>query len=408
MNNKKNLIVGQSGGPTAVINSSLYGVVKESLAHPDRIEHVYGMINGIEGFLKDMILDFSEVLSEEELEYLKNTPGAYLGSCRCKLPEDLSDPVYPKLFCKFENLNIGYILYIGGNDSMDTVSKLSRYAAMSGSDILILGEPKTIDNDLILTDHTPGFGSAARYVATTVREIVTDASVYDQKAVTIVEIMGRDAGWLTASSALARKTANDNPYLIYLPEADFSTEQFAQVVQNPLEESPSVVVCVSEGIHDADGTLICEYDRSAGLDSFGHKMLSGCGKYLENLLRSQLNVKARSVELNVCQRCSSMIQSKTDQQEAVMAGRYGVNAILKGETGKMIAFARENNSTYQSSCCLEDVNQICNQTKSVPTSWIAHSGTDITEEFLNYARPLIQGTVEVPMGEDGLPLFLSR
>lgn len=291
---------------------------------------------------------------------------------------------------------------------MDTVSKLSRYAAMSGSDILILGEPKTIDNDLILTDHTPGFGSAARYVATTVREIVTDASVYDQKAVTIVEIMGRDAGWLTASSALARKTANDNPYLIYLPEADFSTEQFVQDVQNAFEKSPSVVVCVSEGIHDADGTLICEYDRSAGLDSFGHKMLSGCGKYLENLLRSQLNVKARSVELNVCQRCSSMIQSKTDQQEAVMAGRYGVNAILKGETGKMIAFARENNSTYQLSCCLEDVNQICNQTKSVPTSWIAHSGTDITEEFLNYARPLIQGTVEVPMGEDGLPLFLSR
>lgn len=408
MNNKKNLIVGQSGGPTAVINSSLYGVVKESLAHADEIEHVYGMINGIEGFLKDTLFDFSEGLSEEELEYLKTTPGAYLGSCRYKLPEDLTDPVYPELFSKFEKLNIGYVLYIGGNDSMDTVSKLSRYAAISGSNILVLGEPKTIDNDLILTDHTPGFGSAARYVATTVREIVTDASVYEQKAVTIVEIMGRDAGWLTASSALARKTADDNPYLIYLPEVDFSTEQFIQDVQHAFEKSPSIVVCVSEGIHDANGTLICEYDRSAGLDSFGHKMLSGCGKYLENLLRSQLNVKARSVELNVCQRCSSMIQAWTDQQEAIMAGRFGVNAILNGETGKMISFVREKDHPYQLSCHLEDVNQICNQTKSVPTSWISANGADVTEEFISYARPLIQGTVTVPMGEDGLPRFIYR
>lgn len=405
---KKNAIVGQSGGPTAVINASLFGVVQEALNHEEACGTVYGMINGIEGLLNGTVMDMKPLRSSGELELIRTTPGAYLGSCRYRLPDDPEDEVYPRIFKRFEEYNIGFFFYIGGNDSMDTVSKLSRYAAMSGSDILILGEPKTIDNDLILTDHTPGFGSAARYVATTVREIVTDASVYDQKAVTIVEIMGRDAGWLTASSALARKTANDNPYLIYLPEADFSTEQFVQDVQNAFEKSPSVVVCVSEGIHDADGTLICEYDRSAGLDSFGHKMLSGCGKYLENLLRSQLNVKARSVELNVCQRCSSMIQSKTDQQEAVMAGRYGVNAILKGETGKMIAFARESNSTYQLSCCLEDVNQICNQTKSVPTSWIAHSGTDVTEEFLNYARPLIQGTVEVPMGEDGLPLFLSR
>ncbi len=406
--NKKNLIVGQSGGPTAVINSSLYGVVSESLAHPDRIEHVYGMINGIEGFLNDTFLDFSDTLSSSELELLKTTPGAYLGSCRYKLPEDLEDPVYPKLFAKFDQLNIGYVMYIGGNDSMDTVSKLSRYAQKTNSSILVLGEPKTIDNDLILTDHTPGFGSAARYVASTVREIVTDASVYEQKAVTIVEIMGRDAGWLTASSVLARKKAGDNPYLVYLPESDFSTEQFIQDVEKSFSKSSSVVVCVSEGIHDADGKLICEYDRSAGLDSFGHKMLSGCGKYLENLLRIRLGIKARSVELNVCQRCSATLQSQTDQQEAVTAGRFGVNAILSGETGKMISFVRENNVPYQLNCGLEDVNLICNQTKSVPASWITPDGTDLTEEFLSYVLPLIQGTVEVPMGEDGLPLFVYR
>lgn len=405
---KKNLIVGQSGGPTAVINSSLYGVVSEGLSRKDEIGNVYGMVNGIEGFLNDSILDFSEALPGDKLEYLKTTPGAYLGSCRYKLPEDLNDPVYPKLFEKFASLNIGYFFYIGGNDSMDTVSKLSRYAEKIGSDILVLGEPKTIDNDLILTDHTPGFGSAARYVASTVREIVVDANVYEKKAVTIVEIMGRDAGWLTASAALARKYEGDNPFLIYLPETDFDVDQFLADIQASFEKSPSVVVCVSEGIHDASGKLICEYDSDVGCDSFGHKMLSGCGKYLENLLRDRLGVKARSVELNVCQRCSSMAISKTDQEEAVMAGRFGVNAALKGETGKMISFVRESSQPYRLTCGLEDVNKICNQTKTVPLSWITDNGSDLTEEFLNYALPLIQGTVEVPMGEDGLPAFVYR
>ena len=222
---KKNLIVGQSGGPTAVINSSLYGVVSEGIKQ-EEIEHVYGMINGIEGFLKGTILDFEEALPGEKLKYLTYTPGAYLGSCRYKLPESLEDPVYPELFRKFEEMNIGWFFYIGGNDSMDTVSKLSRYAAMIGSDIRIIGEPKTIDNDLVHTDHTPGFGSAARYVASTVREITLDANVYEKKSVTIVEIMGRHAGWLTAASALARKYTGDNPLLIYLPETAFDTEEF--------------------------------------------------------------------------------------------------------------------------------------------------------------------------------------
>ena len=253
---KKNLIVGQSGGPTAVINSSLYGVVSEGLRHPEQIQHIYGMVNGIEGFLAGTVLDFATALPGSSLEKLKTTPGAYLGSCRYKLPESLEDPVYPRLFQKFREMNIGWFFYIGGNDSMDTVSKLSRYAAQIGSDIRIIGEPKTIDNDLVHTDHTPGYGSAARYVASTVREITTDANVYEKKSVTIVEIMGRHAGWLTAASALARKYVNDNPLLIYLPETAFDQEAFLHAVEKSFEKNCNVVVCVSEGIHDAYGTFI--------------------------------------------------------------------------------------------------------------------------------------------------------
>ena len=405
---KKNLIVGQSGGPTAVINSSLYGVVSEALAHPEEIEHVYGMVNGIEGFLNGTTLEFTEALPGEKLEMLKNTPGAYLGSCRYKLPESLDDEVYPKLFAKFEEMNIGYFFYIGGNDSMDTVSKLSRYAEKVGSDIIVLGEPKTVDNDLVLTDHTPGFGSAARYVATTVREITIDANVYEKKSVTIIEIMGRHAGWLTAASVLARKYVGDNPLLIYLPEVAFDENEFLAKVEAAFEKNCNVIVCVSEGIHDKEGTFICEYDSSVGVDNFGHKMLAGCGKYLENLVRSRLGVKARSVELNVSQRCSSTMMSAADQQEAVMAGKFGVQAALKGETGKMISFVRESDAPYKLVCGLEDVNEICNKEKGVPLEWITEGGSDIGPEFIEYAAPLVQGTVNVPMGEDGLPAFAYR
>ena len=405
---KKNLIVGQSGGPTAVINSSLYGVVSEALAHPEEIEHVYGMVNGIEGFLNGTTLEFTEALPGEKLEMLKNTPGAYFGSCRYKLPESLDDEVYPKLFAKFEEMNIGYFFYIGGNDSMDTVSKLSRYAEKVGSDIIVLGEPKTVDNDLVLTDHTPGFGSAARYVATTVREITIDANVYEKKSVTIIEIMGRHAGWLTAASVLARKYVGDNPLLIYLPEVAFDENEFLAKVEAAFEKNCNVIVCVSEGIHDKEGTFICEYDSSVGVDNFGHKMLAGCGKYLENLVRSKLGVKARSVELNVSQRCSSTMMSAADQQEAVMAGKFGVQAALKGETGKMISFVRESDAPYKLVCGLEDVNEICNKEKGVPLEWITEGGSDIGPEFIAYAAPLVQGTVDVPMGEDGLPAFAYR
>lgn len=407
---KMNLIVGQSGGPTAVINSSLYGVVSEGLAHSDEIGEVYGMVNGIEGFLEDRILNFREALPGDKLEYLKHTPGAYLGSCRYKLPESLEDPVYPLLFEKFEKLNIGWFFYIGGNDSMDTVSKLSRYAAKINSPVRVIGEPKTIDNDLVNTDHTPGYGSAAKYVASTVREIVLDASVYEKKSVTIVEIMGRHAGWLTAAGVLARKYEGDNPRYIYLPESDFDTENFLKDIEKALEKDCCVVVCVSEGIHDADGTFICEYDSSVGTDTFGHKMLAGCGKYLENLVRERLGVKARSVELNVSQRCSASLISAADQQEAVAAGRFGVQAALDGVTGKMVSFIRrtEADGTRRMECGLEDVNAICNEEKTVPADWIINNGSDVSEKFLQYVLPLVQGRVEVPLGEDGLPVFVYR
>lgn len=407
---KKNLIVGQSGGPTAVINSSLYGVVSEGLRHPEQIQHIYGMVNGIEGFLAGTVLDFATALPGSNLEKLKTTPGAYLGSCRYKLPESLEDPVYPRLFQKFSEMNIGWFFYIGGNDSMDTVSKLSRYAAQTGSDIRIIGEPKTIDNDLVHTDHTPGFGSAARYVASTVREITIDANVYEKKSVTIVEIMGRHAGWLTAASALARKYKDDNPLLIYLPETTFDQEAFLKAVEKSFEKNCNVIVCVSEGIHDAEGTFICEYDSSVGTDTFGHKMLAGCGKYLENLVRSRLGVKARSVELNVSQRCSVSMMSATDQMEAVTAGNFGVQAALNGETGKMVSFLRETGTdgSYSMKCSLEDVNAICNEEKTVPADWITADGSDVTQDFLDYTAPLIQGTVEIPLGTDGLPDFVYR
>lgn len=407
---KKNLIVGQSGGPTAVINSSLYGVVSEGIAHSDEIGEVYGMVNGIEGFLEDRILNFREALPGEQLDYLKHTPGAYLGSCRYKLPESLEDPVYPLLFEKFEEMNIGWFFYIGGNDSMDTVSKLSRYAAQTGSSIRVIGEPKTIDNDLVHTDHTPGYGSAAKYVASTVREITLDASVYEKKSVTVIEIMGRHAGWLTAASALARKYKGDNPFFIYLPESAFDTEKFLKDVESAFEKNCNVVVCVSEGIHDVDGTFICEYDSSVGTDTFGHKMLAGCGKYLENLVRDRLGVKARSVELNVSQRCSASLISAADQKEAVSAGRFGIQAALNGETGKMVSFVRRQaeDGSYQMECGLEDVNLICNEEKEVPAEWITENGSDVSDEFIKYVTPLVQGSVNVPLGEDGLPVFVYR
>lgn len=404
----KNIIVGQSGGPTAVINGSLYGVVSEGLKKADCFGKVYGMVNGIEGFLNDQVLDMAGIAATGELELVRTTPGAFLGSCRFKLPEDLTDAVYPTLFQKFEERNIGYFFYIGGNDSMDTVSKLSRYAAQVRSDIRFIGLPKTIDNDLVETDHTPGFGSAAKYVATTVREIAIDASVYDnKKSVTIVEIMGRHAGWLTAASVLARKFEGDNPVLVYLPEVAFDQNAFIEKVRASLETTPNLVVCISEGIHDGKGTFICELASDVGVDSFGHKMLTGSGKYLENLIKEKLGVKVRSVELNVSQRCSSACLSKTDLDEAVASGAYAVHAARNNETGKMISFRRHPDAPYALTYETADVNIICNQEKGVPLDWITNDGSDLSDAFEAYARPLIQGHVDIPV-KDGLPDFAYR
>jgi len=403
----KNVIVGQSGGPTAVINASLYGVAAEALKKND-FEKVYGMINGIEGFIANQVMDLQPLQKSGELELIKTTPGSFLGSCRYKLPEDLNDPVFPKIFQRFEEYNIGYFFYIGGNDSMDTVSKLSRYAAGINSDIRVIGVPKTIDNDLVETDHTPGFGSAAKYVATTVREVSIDASVYDnKKSVTIVEIMGRHAGWLTAASVLARKFEQDNPVLIYLPEVAFDQDAFIEKVSSCFETTPNLVVCISEGINDGKGTFICEYASDVGVDNFGHKMLAGSGKYLENLVKEKLGVKVRSIELNVNQRCSSSCLSATDLEESAQAGSFGVNAALNGETGKMICFNRNSDSPYQMTCGTADVNIICNKEKTVPLEWITNDGSDVSAEFIKYAKPLVQGQVEVPMKE-GLPNFAFR
>ena len=404
----KNIIVGQSGGPTAVINGSLYGVVAEGLKHPDRIGRVYGMINGIEGFLQGHMMDIGSLDQTNELEMVRTTPGAYLGSCRYKLPESLEDAVYPQLFQKFEELGIGYFFYIGGNDSMDTVSKLSRYAQTIGSDIRFIGVPKTIDNDLVETDHTPGYGSAAKYVATVVREISADATVYDNKqSVTIVEIMGRHAGWLTAASILARKFEGDNPVLIYVPEVAFDQEAFIAKVTESLKHTPNLVVCISEGIHDEDGTFICEYSSEVVTDTFGHKMLTGSGKYLENLVKERLGVKVRSIELNVCQRCSCAHLSRVDLDESENAGIFAVLSALAGETGKMINFIRNKSVPYELSYGTADVNIICNQEKTVPLEWIIADGSDISNEFIDYVRPLTQGYVELPT-KNGIPLFAYR
>lgn len=406
----RNCLVAQSGGPTVAINSSLAGVIQGAI-DSKKFDKVYGSLNGVQGLLNGCLMDLTEKVEQVPMfiELLKKSPSMYLGSCRYQLPDYTEDDApYAYIFNKFETYEIDAFFYIGGNDSMDTVSKLSRYAATVGSDIRIIGVPKTIDNDLVLTDHTPGYGSAAKYVASTVREIAIDASVYDNKpSVTIVEIMGRHAGWLTAASVLARKFEGDNPVLIYLPEVAFSPDAFIEKVKEKLTKTSNLVVCISEGINDGNGTFVCELASDVGTDTFGHKMLTGSGKYLENLVKEKLGIKVRSVELNVCQRCSSSCLSATDLDEAAASGRFAVSAALDGETGKMINFIRKSDDPYILEFGTADVNEICNKEKAVPEEWITKDGSDIGDEFIAYARPLIQGSVEVPM-KDGLPYFAFR
>ena len=403
----KNILVGQSGGPTAVINGSLYGVITKGFEMP-QIDHVYGMVNGIEGFLHGQMMDMQTLIKDGTLPLVKTTPGAYLGSCRYKLPEDLADPVYPELFTRFEEHEIEAVFYIGGNDSMDTVSKLSRYAAQHESPIRFIGIPKTIDNDLVMTDHTL-LWKRAKYVSfIPSASIAVDASVYDNKpSVTIVEIMGRHAGWLTAASALARMFKGDNPVLIYLPETAFIRKPSLDRYEGHWRP-PRILLYVSL----KESTTIPEHSfasmqNDVGTDTFGHKMLTGSGKYLENLVKETLGIKVRSVELNVSQRCSSACLSRTDLQEAILAGSYGVERAMEGATGVMITFERKEGDSYEMTPGTADVTKICNEEKTVPADWITPDGSDVTEAFLNYARPLIQGQVEVPQ-KDGLPYFAFR
>ena len=402
---KKNLIVGQSGGPTAVINSSLYGVVSEGLAHSDEIGHVYGMVNGIEGFLAGRVLDFEEALPGEKLAYLTHTPGAYLGSCRYKLPESLEDPVYPELFRKFEEMNIGWFFYIGGNDSMDTVDKLSKYLNTKGiTDITVVGAPKTIDNDLCETDHTPGFGSAAKYIASSLLEIAHDTFIYAVKSVTIVEIMGRDAGWLTAAAALARNGYNTAPHLIYLPEVAFDPEDFLLDVKRLLFERNNVIVAVSEGIRDASGNYISASEQS--IDTFGHSQLSGAGKTLEFLVKEKLGVKVRSVEINVLQRCAAHLASQTDLDESFALGKKAVALSEEGVTASMVTIERTSNAPYTVDYSYAEIRQIANEAKSVPREWINSAGNDIEQPLLDYLAPLILGESQVSY-HNGLPVYMD-
>ena len=403
---KKNLIVGQSGGPTAVINSSLYGVVSEGIRQ-EEIGHVYGMVNGIEGFLKGTVLDFEEALPEEKLEYLTYTPGAYLGSCRYKLPESLEDPVYPELFRKFEERNIGWFFYIGGNDSMDTIKKLAEYASKINSDITFMGVPKTIDNDLDKTDHTPGYGSAAKYVASAMKEIILDTDTYTTDSITIVEIMGRNAGWLTASSALARTEDCTGPDLIYLPETPFSYDKFVSDILEVKKHKSSAIIALSEGIRNADGQYICETQKDdMKLDVFGHKMLGETALFLSDMVGKDTGMKSRGIVFSTLQRCASHIVSRRDITEAYDAGATAVAAALAGKTGKMVIFKRISNDPYKVFTETHDIGDIANVEKTVPKEWITENGTYVSQEFIDYARPLIIGEL-TPFMVDGLPRHLT-
>ncbi len=402
---KKNCLVAQSGGPTAAINASLAGVINGVIAS-EKYDRIYGAIHGISGVFEKNFMDLTDLINEhgQQIDLLSTTPAMFLGSCRFKMPTIEEDKaVYEILFKTLEEMNIGAFFYIGGNDSMDTVDKLSRYAAEFNSDILFAGVPKTIDNDLINTDHTPGFGSAAKYIATTMLEIAHDTYIYDLSCVTIVEIMGRNAGWLTAAAALARNTYNPTPQLIYLPEVPFSKEQFLEDIKQQLKISKNIVVAVSEGIRDKDGVYISA--QNATLDKFGHPQLSGVGKTLENYVKNELGIKVRSIELNIIQRCGGHLASRTDLDEAVKLGEFAVRFTEEGNTGFMTALKRKSTIPYMYDIEMAPLAEIANQEKKVPREWINEAGNNVKQEVIDYMRPLIQGEVSISY-RDGLPVYI--
>ncbi len=405
---KRNVIVGQSGGPTSAINSSLAGVYRTAI---DRgANKVYGMVHGVQGLLKEDILDLSDYIkSDLDVELLKRTPAAYLGSCRYKLPAIHEDKaLYEKLFSILDKYDIEAFIYIGGNDSMDTIKKLSDYAILTGHTTRFIGCPKTIDNDLALTDHTPGYGSAAKYIGTSMKEIIRDGFCleYPRGLVTIVEVMGRNAGWLTGSAVLSKAEDCDGPDLIYLPEVPFDLENFRDRVKALLEEKTSVVVAVSEGIRTPDGKYVCELGTTLDfVDAFGHKQLSGTASFLAGYISGQLGAKTRAVELSTLQRSASHLASRIDILEAYMVGGAAVKAADEGDSGQMVVLQRLSDDPYQCGTAVRDVHKIANDEKCVPREWITEDGTYVTEAFRNYVEPLIQGDV-APVHVDGIPRHL--
>ena len=405
---KRNVIVGQSGGPTSVINSSLAGVYRTA---KDRgANKVYGMLHGIQGLLEGKYVDLSEYIQTElDAEVLKRTPSAFLGSCRYKLPGIHEDKaVYEKIFGILDELDIEAFIYIGGNDSMDTIKKLSDYAIVTGHPTKFIGCPKTIDNDLALTDHTPGYGSAAKYIGTAMKEIIRDSLCleYSKGLVTIVEVMGRNAGWLTGATALSKGEDCDGPDLIYLPEITFDVQDFKNRVAKLLEEKTSVIVAVSEGICTADGRYVCELGNDINfVDAFGHKQLSGTAAYLASFIAGELGCKTRAIEFSTLQRSASHLASRVDVLEATQVGGAAVKAADEGDSGQMVVLERLSDDPYQCGTAVRDVHKIANDERCVPREWITEDGTYVTKEFITYVEPLIQGDVS-PIMVNGIPRHL--
>lgn len=402
-----NLLVAQSGGPTAAINASLSGVIRRAL-ELDGISHVYGALNGISGLLEGKIIDIgSQIRREEDLSLLASTPAMALGSCRQRLPDpEEDDTPYRSAAAIFDRLGIGCFFYIGGNDSMDTALKLSRYFTNIGSDIRVIGIPKTIDNDLPVTDHTPGYGSAAKFVATALTEIINDCRIYTVPAVTIVEAMGRHAGWLTAAAAVPSHFGFSAPDLVYLPEIPFDIAAFLIDVREKLKQHHTVVVTVSEGIKTKDGAFVCSLRCSSKHDAFGHLQLSGAAEYLEQLVKQEIGCKTRSVELNVLQRCASHAASRCDLDEAARIGSDAVDFALGGATGQAAVFTRVSDEPYLVRTDLCDLAKLANLEKTFPLEWIDEKNHFIREEGIRYILPLIRGSVQ-PAGNGYLPTFFT-
>ena len=397
---KTNIIVGQSGGPTVAINGSLAGVIRQAM-RSEEIGEVYGALNGIEGLLQRNIIDLrASMTATDDFDRLAATPAMALGSCRFKLPPPPND-AYEKILQIFKDYGIGIFFYIGGNDSMDTVKQLSVYFKERGEDIRCVGVPKTVDNDLPVTDHTPGFASAAKYVAASIAELDKDSSVYDMFSVIIVEIMGRNAGWLAASSVLARETGCAAPQLIYLPEVAFDPENFLAKVKDYSKKNQLLIVAVSEGIKTADG----EYVSAAGAtkDAFGHVQLAGTGKYLEDLIKDRLGCKVRSIELSVLQRSAAHYASATDIAEALRIGEEAVRAAIDGKTGVMMTFERVSNAPYLTRIGTVAIEECANLEKTIPAEWII-DGCDVSEDMLEYLRPMVVGRSQY-FEVEGMPSF---